>query len=251
MGGVAIGVSVFALLAGVALLVLWLHPRLPSKHRSKETTDIVRLGIGVVATITALVLGLLISSVKTSFDQVDHDVDAFATELILLDRALRLYGPGAEDARALLARYTRRALQETWPGASGTAIVQDQTAGALLDRTQAAVLALPSDSRHRRFADQAATEMRNVVQQRWTIIDESGSAVAPAVVGALVAWLGLIFASLGYNAPRNGLVVVVLVVCAASVAAAIFLIVEMNGYFTGIIVVPGDSVRRALIYMQG
>src|SRR3954453_11570747 len=129
MGGAMTGLLVFALLAAAALLVLWLHPRLPAMHRSKETTDIVRLGIGLVATITALVLGLLITSVKGSFDRVAHDVQAFATELILLDRTLRSYGPGADDARALLTRYTQQALQETWPGAGGTAVVEDQAAG--------------------------------------------------------------------------------------------------------------------------
>src|SRR3954465_10660150 len=119
MADVRIGIFVFALLAGAALLALWLHPRLPSHHLSKETTDIVRLGVGVVATITALALGLLISSVKGSFDQVNRDVQVFATRLILTDRALRLYGPGAEDARVLLRRYTERALYETWPKDKG------------------------------------------------------------------------------------------------------------------------------------
>jgi hypothetical protein len=251
MGGTVTGLLVFTFLAGAALLVLWLHPRLPSTHRSKETTDIVRLGIGVVATITALVLGLLISSVKGSFDQVSHDVQAFATELILVDRALRFYGPGAENARALLTRYTQRALEETWPGEGATPLVEDQTAGALLDRTEAAILALPTDPRQPRLADEAATEIRNVVRQRWTLIDESGSAVSPDVVTTLVLWLGLIFASFGYNAPRNGLVIVVLLLCAASVAGTIFLIVEMDGAFTGLIVVSSDPVHRALAYMRG
>jgi len=69
------GLLVFAFFSGAALLTLWLHPRLPSHHLSKETTDIVRLGVGVVATITALALGLLISSVKGSFDQAMDLVD--------------------------------------------------------------------------------------------------------------------------------------------------------------------------------
>ena len=245
------GVMVFALLAGAALLALWLHPRLPSTYRSKETADIVRLGIGVIATVTALVLGLLINSVKGSFDQVKHDVQAFATELVLVDRALRFYGSGAEDARALLTRYTQRALQETWPGEGGTVVVDDQTAGALLDRTEAAILALPPDLRRPGLTDQAAADIRDVVRRRWMLIEESGSAVSPAVVIALALWLGLVFASFGYNAPHNGFVVAVLLICAASVAGAIFLIVEMDGSFSGLIVVPSDSLRRALAHMQG
>jgi Protein of unknown function (DUF4239) len=245
-----VGVLLFAFFAGAALLMLWLHPRLPATYRSKETTDIVRLGIGVVATIAALVLSLLISSVKGSFDQVNHDVETFGTELILLDRTLRFYGPGAEEARTLLARYTQRALQETWPGVAGTAVVDDHVAGALLDQTEAAILALPRDLRKPGLANRAAAEIRDVVRQRWTLIDESGNSVAFAIVAALALWLGLIFASFGYNAPRNGLVIAVLLVCAASVAGAIFLVVEMDGAFTGLIVVSADPVRHALAYMQ-
>jgi hypothetical protein len=245
------GVLVFVLLAGAALLALWLHPRLPPSHRSKETADTVRLGIGMIATITALVLGLLISSVKGSFDQVSRDVQVFAAELILVDRALRFYGLGAEDARALLTRYTQWALQETWPGKGGAVVVYDQAAGTLLDQTEAAILALPPNSQRPGLTDQAAAGIRDVVRRRWILIEESGSAVSPAVVAALALWLGLVFASFGYNAPRNGFVVAVLLVCAASVAGAIFLIVEMDGSFTGLIVVPSDSLQRALAHMQG
>src|SRR3954470_20147927 len=147
MADVRIGIFVFALLAGAALLALWLHPRLPSHHLSKETTDIVRLGVGVVATITALALGLLISSVKGSFDQVNRDVQLFATRLILTDRTLRFYGPSAVHARALLRRYTERALYETWPRDKGVAIVEDPVAGALLDQAEMAIFSLPIDAR--------------------------------------------------------------------------------------------------------
>src|SRR3954452_14252400 len=250
MADVRTGLFVFALLAGAALLALWLHPRLPAHHLSKETTDIVRLGVGVVATITALALGLLISSVKGSFDQVNRDVQLFATRLILTDRALRFYGPGADHARALLRQYTERALRETWPKESGMAIVEDPVAGALLDQTELAILSLPSDPQRPGLTARAAETIHDVVRQRWTLIEESGSAVPPFLLVALTVWLGLIFASFGYNAPRNALVVAVLLVCAGSVAGALFLITEMDGAFTGLITVPSDPVARALAHMQ-
>jgi len=250
MGDVKTGLLVFALLAGAALLVLWLHPRLPSHHRSKETTEIVRLGVGVIATITALALGLLITSVKGSFDQVNRDVQVFATRLILTDRALRFYGSGAADARDLLRKYTERALYETWPQDTSQAIVEDQVAGALLDQTEAAILALPPDLQRPGLTARAADAIHDVVKQRWALIEESGSAVPPFLVVALTLWLGLIFASFGYNAPRNGLVIAVLLVCAGSVSGALFLITEMDGAFTGLITVPSDPVARALAHMQ-
>lgn len=249
--GAMIAVLVFVFLANTALLALWLHPRLPSEYRSKETTDIVRLGIGVVATTAALVLSLLISSVKTSFDRVTQDVQGFATELILLDRSLRAYdGSGAADARALLVRYAQRALDNTWPDGRGAAVVDDQLAGALLDQAEKAVLALPPDPRHPGVVDRAATEMHSVVQRRWTIIEESSPAIPPVLLTALVLWLGLIFASFGYNAPRNRLVVAVLLLCAGAVSGALFLVLEMDTPFNGLIAVPNASVQEALAQMQ-
>src|SRR4051794_11976115 len=242
MGDVRTGIFVFALLAGAALLALWLHPRLPSHHLSKETTDIVRLGVGVVATITALALGLLISSVKGSFDQVNRDVQVFATRLILTDRALRFYGPGGDHARSLLRQYTERALHETWPKQSGMAIVEDPVAGDLLDQTEAAIASLPSDPQRRYLATGAADTIRDVVRQRWALIEESGSAVPPFLIVALALWLGLIFASFGYNAPRNALVVAVLLVCAGSVAGGLFLITQKERGLSRVVTAAGGPV---------
>jgi hypothetical protein len=90
MIGGLFGLLVFAFLAAAALFSLWLHPHLPERYRSAETTSNLRLGMGVIATITAVVLGLLISSVKGSFDLASRDVQALAADLIVLDRTLHL-----------------------------------------------------------------------------------------------------------------------------------------------------------------
>ena len=92
--------------------------------------------------------------------------------------------------------------------------------------------------------------MRSIVRRRPTLIEESGSAVSPPIVVALTLWLGLIFASFGYNAPRNGLMVIVLLVCAASVAGAIFLILEIDGAVSGLIVVSSDPIQHSLAVMR-
>ena len=89
------GLLVFAVLAAAALFSLWLYPHLPEDYRSAETTSNMRLGMGVLATITAVVLGLSISSVKGHFVQASRDVQALGADLIVLDRTLRFYGPDA------------------------------------------------------------------------------------------------------------------------------------------------------------
>ena len=178
-GGLLFGLLVFAVLAAAALLTLWLHPHLPEHYRSAETTSNLRLGMGVIATITAVVLGLLISSVKGSF--ASHDVQALAADLIVLDRTLRFYGPGAAHTRDLLAQYTERVLEETWPSSGQAPMVDDQVAEDLLNQTEQAILSLQPDPQEPDFKEQALTQVRSIVRRRQTLIEESGSAVSPPI----------------------------------------------------------------------
>jgi len=250
MAGILFGLLVFAFLAATALLTLWLYPHLPEQHRSAETTSNLRLGIGVIATITAVVLGLLISSVKGSFDLAGRDVQALAADLIVLNRTLHFYGPDAAHARELLVRYAGRVLEGTWPSGGQAPTVDDRVAEDLLNQTEQAILSLQPHPQDRDFKEQALTQVRSIVRRRQILIEESGSAVSPPILVALILWLGLIFASFGYNAPRNGMMVIVLLVCAASVAGAIYLILEIDGAVSGLIVVSSDPIQHALAVMR-
>ena len=244
------GLLVFAVLAASALFSLWLYPHLPEIYRSAETTSNMRLGMGVIATITAVVLGLSISSVKGHFVQASRDVQALGADLIVLDRTLRFYGPDAAHARDLLARYTERVLEGTFPSNGQAPMVDDQVAEDLLNQTEWAILSLQPDPQEPDFKEQALTQVRRIVRQRLMLIEASGSAVSKPIVVAVTLWLGLIFASFGYNAPRNGMMVTILLACAASVASAIFLILEIDGAVSGLIVVSSDPIQHALAVMR-
>ncbi len=75
---------------------------LPTHHLAEESRDIIKLAIGLIATLTALVLGLLVGSVKSSFDAKNEDVQRIASDLVLLDRVLAQFGPTAQPTRDLL-----------------------------------------------------------------------------------------------------------------------------------------------------
>jgi hypothetical protein len=244
------GLLVFTVLAAAALFSLWLYPHLPERYRSAETTSNLRLGMGVIATITAVVLGLLISSVRDHFDLSSRDVQMFGADLIVLDRTLRFYGPDATPARDLLARYTERVLEGTFPSSGQAPIVDDQVAENLLNQTEQAILSLQPDPQEPDFKEQALTQVRDIVRRRQTLIAESGSAVFLPIVVALTVWLALIFASFGYNAPRNGMMVIILLVCAASVASAIFLVLEIDRPVSGLIRVSSEPIQHALSVMR-
>ena len=101
--------------------------------------------MGVIATIAAVVLGLLLNGVKAHFDLTDREVQALGAELIVLDRTLRFYGPDAAHARDLLARYTERVLEGTFPSNGQAPIVDDRMAEDLLNQTEKAILSLQPD----------------------------------------------------------------------------------------------------------
>ena len=104
MSATAIGLIVFALVFGSALLAVWLHSVLPEYHMSADSKDTVKLGVALIATMSALVLSLLVASAKTAFDTRSNQLVQASADIILLDRALARYGPETKEARDLLRR---------------------------------------------------------------------------------------------------------------------------------------------------
>lgn len=248
MTSIAFGLAVFALLSATALIALYFHPRLPDHQLTKDTQDAVKVGVGMIVVLSALVLGLLIASVKNTFDTATRDLKHFSTQIVLLDRTLRVYGPQAASARHLIEQYVERALAGTWPSDDSPAIVNDPRAEQLIYRLQDAILTLvPEGSRERALADEMKGEVRRLIELRWTLVEEATESLNVPLLSVLVVWLMVIFASFGYNAPRNGLVMVSFVLCAASIGGALFLVVQMDRPFEGLITVSPTPLQNALI----
>src|SRR5438094_10594809 len=110
---------VFGFLIGTVLLGMGLRRILPEDHLSSESRDVVKLAMGLVATMAALVLGLLVSSAKGSYDTERNEVIQMAAKVAFLDRLLAIYGPEAADARARLRDTVAEAVQRMWPGETG------------------------------------------------------------------------------------------------------------------------------------
>src|SRR6266436_757464 len=111
-----IGWVVFALVFGSALLAMFLHGVLPEHHLSADSKDVMKLGIALIATMSALVLSLLIASAKSAFDTRSNQLVQVSADIILLDRVLARYGPETKDARSLLQRSVAAAVARFWPG---------------------------------------------------------------------------------------------------------------------------------------
>src|SRR5215831_3028357 len=242
----AIGWIVFALVFGSALLAMFAHRLLPEEHLSSDSKDVVKLGIALIATMSALVLSLLVASAKTAFDTRSNQLVEASADIVLLDRALAHYGPETKEARSLVQRSTAATLERFWPTQGRGAIAVDAGANpveALYDKIQALS---PQSEVQRAMQSQALTLAAAVGRTRLLLFEHLGTSIPLPFLVVLVLWLCIIFASFGLFAPRNATVIAVLGVCALSVAAAIFLIIELDRSFEGLLQVSSAPLRSAL-----
>jgi len=248
MSDVEIASIVFACVFGSALLGLSLHRALPEQHLSQDSKDVIKLGTGLIATMAALILSLLVSSAKSSFDQMNGELLQNAAKTVSLDRTLADYGPETKEVRELLKRTYAARVEHLFPSETlhrGTldspeAVVRSEGLIAKLWE-----LSPEGDSQHW-FRSQAVDLASEMESTRWVLFMQKDEGLPMPLLVILVCWLALIFASFGLFAPRNTTVIVALFVCSLSTAAAILLILEMNSPFTGMMKLSSAPLRDAL-----
>jgi len=246
-----IGVIAVVCVFGGALIGLGLQLLLPKHHLSKESQDVVKLCAGVVATVTALVLGLLVSSAKSSFDAMNTKFIQTSASVIILDRMLADYGPEAKNVREHLRRSVEVMVHKVWPeertDVSATAAIER---GGAVEAFQAELGQLvPQTDTQRQLLVQAQQVASDVSRSRWMLIEEAQSELPKTLLVLLVLWLTILFLSFGLFAPRNATVVAALFICACVMAGAIFLILEMNRPLDGFIKVSSAPMHKALEYL--
>lgn len=231
---------------------LHLHRILPRHHVTKETQDVIRLGIGMLSVLASLVLGLLIATAKSSYDATDHAIRSYAAELALLNETLRDYGGDASVPRDQLRSYTERLLLDGWPKEGDhPAVLEDNEAQRLLERVRETIRGLkPVDAAQKSLQDQAIDINLNLLRQRWLLIEQQGPSVQRVVLVILVSWVTVIFASFGMNAPRNGSVMVSFLICSLAIGGAIFLILEMDRPLDGVMRISSWPMQNVLAQMK-
>lgn len=230
-----------------ALVGMFLNRVLPPDHISEDTRQVVNVAVGLIATLAALVLGLMVASAKSSFDVRSEEIKQSAARIVLLDRSLRQYGPDAAPARDLLVDITRRRMMLTWLDTNNINLRDElQTEGSGIQHFQALLRDLrPADDAHRWLQTRALTLSAELEQTRWLLLESGESSIQRPFLIVLVLWLAVIFVSLGLFAPRNRTAVAVIVVCAFSVSTAIFLILEMDRPFDGLMQVSDMPLQNA------
>jgi hypothetical protein len=246
MSAMTIGWVVFALVFGSALLAMALHALVPEHHLSADSKDVVKLGIAVIATMSALVLGLLLASAKGTFDTRSREFTQMSANVILLDRLLAHYGPETKEVRDLLRRSIVDALDRIGSSDFRLPILAPTIAIPQSIYSQIRQLS-PENEAQRSLQGEALRTAVELSQTHWLLFEQrAGSSIPMPFLVVLVFWLSIIFASFGLYAPRNATVVATLCVCALSLSGAIFLILELDRPFEGFIRTSSAPLQNAI-----
>ena len=237
---------------GGALLGMRISRVVPESHLSESSRDTLKVMTGLMATLAALVLGLLIASAKSSYDRANDDFRQLAAKTVLLDRALAEYGPETKEVRASLLNAYQARMDQLFPTAG-----MDAHPGPLerrplqVEQIETRLRALlPASDAKRAHMERALQLVDQMSNSGWVLtIEESDNALPTAMMVVLIAWLAAMFVGFGMLAPRNATVGVALLVGALSVSASIFLIEEMNHPLDGMIQISGTPLRNALKFL--
>ena len=246
MSSLGISTILFACILGGNLLGMILRAVLPQQHLSADTKDVVKVTIALIATMAALVIGLLISSAKSAYDTRNNEILQTAANIVMLDSTLAHYGPETKDIRLLLRVSTAAAIERIWPANGAQPAGVDRTASPAETLYNRISELTPNSDVQRVFQVQAMQITIDIGHTRFLLVQQASSSIPIAFLVIVVFWLTIIFASFGLYAPPNAMLIAVFLVGALSISAAIFLILDLDRSFEGAIKVSSTPLRQAL-----
>lgn len=247
MINIVIGLTSFAAIFGGVLIGVFIARRLPSHHLSAETQSSVTVSVAVIGTLSALVLGLMISAANRSFSARSDEIGELSLQLIRMERNLVRYGPEADDVRAKLRVWAEAKTRQLFP-IEGQERPSSQTAIVMLESVQDALLALtPKGEKQNYLRTLCLNLSSSLIQARWALETRTGHSIPVPFLILLIFWLATVFASFGLFAPANPTTIVALLLCSLAVSGGILLIEELDNPQSGLIPIPSDSLRKALV----
>jgi hypothetical protein len=247
MNSIVVSSIIFACVFAAA--VVGMVVRVPEEHLSSDAKDVVRLATGLVATMASIILGMLVSSAKSSYDARKNDVAELSAEILTIDRMLARYGSETNEIRGELRQTVEFGVDRVWPNQTSRQADLRPT-----DRGEIVINELeqltPKNDRQAAAKGQLASMVVTLKQTQWLLfLKVEQNAVPLPLLVVLVCWLAAIFLSFGLFAAPNSTTVATLAVSALAVSAAIFLILEMYTPFSGVLRISPRPVLDALSQM--
>lgn len=251
MSSIAVSSIAFGCAFGGALVAMLIKRYLPESHLSSESKDQLKLGMGLIASLAALVLGLLIATSKGVYDAQSSAVKELAGKVILLEGVLAKYGPETKEPRALLLSAVTATLHRLWPEDSHqAATLALGEARVALESMYDKLAALdPQNDAQRAIKSRAMDATVDLGAARIRLFSQQESSLPAPLIVVLLFWLTILFVGYGLLAPANATVITMLFVCTLSMSAAIFLMLELATPFTGIMRVSSKPMQDAILLL--
>lgn len=234
----------------LGVLLGWLlRPLLPEHHFLEGTTESVKLSVGLIVTLSALVISLMVSSAKNSFDSKTAELNEISSNIVMLDRTLAQYGPETEEARAKIRSEVEARIHKIWENGGLTPqTVPDNEHTANIEGVQNLIVNLaPKTDAQRLLQSQALSINQELSHSRWLLdVQYREPSIPKAFLVVLNFWLIVVFGAFSLLAPRNTTVTSALLVCAVAVSCALFLILELETPYNGIIKLSSAPMTEAL-----
>ena len=244
MSSISVSLIVFACLSAGSALGMLIRTIVPKHHLSPESKTSVQLGMALISTMSALVLGLLVSSAKSSYDTQSSELTVTAANVLQLDSVLAHYGPETKEIRQDLRHALQKAVDSLWTQAKNDRLAGNSNVSEMIfDKIQDLT---PKDENQRNMKSQSLTILEGVRQMRWLQYEQLSNSVPVPLLIILVSWLTMLFVGIGLFAPANATVIVSLALSEMAVSAAILLIFEFYSPFGGLIEVSSAPLRAAL-----
>jgi len=251
MNSLTIALLTFFFIFGCALFGMFLSKRLPEHHLDHDSRDTVKVAAALIATMVAIVLGMLVSSAKGTFDEMNSGLTEMGAKVIQLDQALAHYGTETREIRDSLRGTVVSVIRTVWPedvdSHPDLAAIEKSSAGAkmLIEIRKLQ----PQNDDQRELKSQALQISSDLMNLRWLMIERWNKSLPRVVLLVLASWLAILFTSFGLFARRNATVVTALSLSALSVSGAVLLIMEMNDPLSGMIKASADPFYKALEFI--
>jgi len=246
MSPIVLSAGIFLLTVGGIFLGSLLRDALPKHHLNKDTQDVVRLGVGLIATMAALVVGLLIAAAKNSFDTQSGQVRQITADVVLLDNLLAQYGPEAAPLRAEIRTAIPLFADRLWSEKASDATARYEP-NVAVEKVYIEIQSLaPQNDLQRSLQARAIAASTDIAQARLLLFTEKGNSIPLPFLGVLALWLIIIFASFSLFSSLNATVFISLALFALSSSCAIYLILELGRPFTGLMMISSAPLREAL-----
>jgi hypothetical protein len=249
---IAIAAIVFLCVFSGAIVGMILHVRLPTEHLDGGSVDVVKLVMGLIGTMAALVLGLLIAFAKGNYDTQRNYVVELSADIVELDRVLAYYGPETKEARDQFRRAVIGGIQRIWPkDTAKSPILEPREKMAPGEDFYESIQMLSPKTSVQQYAQNRAMSLgEGLLHTRTMMSGQLAGSISLPFLMVLVSWLVLLFVGFGMLARFNGTVITALLTGALSVAGAIFLILEMNEPYGGLMRISSAPVRSAVMQID-